>query len=162
MAYDVRVFRDPRVQTLFAEKREGAMLQAAHRLRLHRPNGRKRVRLIFASALPIADLPPTVILRDDTVRQQTSRTRTRLRDALVALVDEQGYARRAEVAHRAGVDKSTVSRHWAGLLADAGLVAETRRLPSGRVVQEVEVAVRPAGHQGAPHGPPKDGGAGPL
>ncbi len=159
LAYDVRVFRDPQVQTLFAEKREGAMLQAAHRLRLHRPNGRKRVRLIFASALPIADLPPTVILRDDTVRQQTSRARTLLRDALVALVDEQGYARRAEVAYRAGVDKSTVSRHWTELLADAGLVVETRRLPSGRAMQEVEVAVRPAGHQGAPQGPPKDGGA---
>ncbi|MDP9375412.1 MAG: hypothetical protein M3Q65_23775 [Chloroflexota bacterium] len=44
-----------------------------------------------------------------------------------------------------------MSRHWQTLLADAGLAAGTRRLPSGRVVQEVKVAVQPVAreHEGS-------------
>ncbi len=162
LAFDVLAFDDPRLQTLYHEQREGALLQAAHRLRLHRPSGRERVRLILATALPIADLPPTSIVRDHTATKRSTRTYIRLQDALAALVDEQGHATRAEVGRRAGVDKSTVSRHWTRLLADAGLVAEARLLPSGKTIQEVEVAARPAGNQGAPGGIPEDGGAEPL
>jgi hypothetical protein len=139
LAFDIRSFADPRVQRLYEESREGAMLQAAHRLRLLRPNGRKRVRLIVATALPLPGLPPTAIRRDETADPRTRATRGKLADAARDLVAREGYATRKAIADMAGVDKQTVRAHWRALLLEEGLLEERRVLRGGTTI----VAVRP-------------------
>ncbi len=143
-AIDVIRFRDPLLRALHAERCEGVLLQAAHRLRLYRPNGRRRVQLILATAQPVPPLPPTVLVPDTTGSSRGVATTETLAAALVAVVEVKGYAAQADVARAAGVQRSQVTRHWKAILERTGYATETRRVPTGATTRMLVVAVRPS------------------
>lgn len=126
------------------------MLQAAHRLRLHRPNGRERIRLILASALPIDELPPTKVVRLAGDESEPDETTRKLLEAAEDLLSRDGWVTRRSLKEATGLHTSTVSRRWEKLVRRAGLQTERRHLKAGS--QAIEVAFRPAAapRQGLP------------
>ncbi len=125
-------------------------MQAAHRLRLHRPNGRRRVRLILGTALPVAALPPTALVRDTTGGARVAATTAKLAAALDGVVATQGYASQADVAQAAAVQRSQVTPHWATILERTGYTTEQRRVRTGATTRTLTVAIGLAPGSDAP------------
>jgi len=144
----VGTFEDGRIDRLYREMRDGALLQAAHRLRPHRPNGRSRVRLIVATALPLADLPPTAIERNTgpTTQAASEAIIVALATALADLVEGGRVATRSALATATGYAKSTVGKYWSAAVERGGFVVEQRIEKRGMTARPVEVAVLPALH----------------
>lgn len=165
LSFEVVAFKDERIDQLYREMRDGELFQAAHRLRVHRPNGRARMRLILATALPLPALPPTQLVRS-VGRGSTAEKDARiasLSTALASLVAEHGSAMQADLAKAAKVAPSTVSKYWSDVVARAGLVIGTRVQTKGATTRPIGCAVPPtmassrreegAGHESADDNP---------
>jgi predicted HTH transcriptional regulator len=100
------------------------MYQAAHRVR---PLLNKR-RIVVTCAIPLANLEPTTV----SYCNRKNRTMDKLREAARRLIQEQGYFSRQDLAHEAGVNRTTVGRHWYDLIEIEGLKIEEIAVPSDR------------------------------
>jgi hypothetical protein len=106
------------------------MYQAAHRVR---PLLNKR-RIVVTCAIPLANLEPT----DVSYSNRKDRTMDKLREAARRLIQKQGEFSRQDLAHEAGVHRTTIGRYWYDLIEIENLriieiAVPSDRYPGGRM-----------------------------